>query len=182
MSRERSILKAAAEAFYEKGFHGVGVDELGVRAGLKGPSIYRHFSSKDEILAALLDEALDELMSATEPVYADPARDLERAIRHHIDFAITRRQLVLIYQRDVGSVVDPWRSAFTRRRAEYDARWEALFVARYPSLDNGTAATVSQACLGMIFSTASWPARAAGAAHVPETLERLVFEGLSGLE
>ncbi|MDX6428827.1 MAG: hypothetical protein QOE54_1193, partial [Streptosporangiaceae bacterium] len=38
MGRDRAILDAAAEAFYEKGFHGVGVDELGARAGLSGPS------------------------------------------------------------------------------------------------------------------------------------------------
>jgi AcrR family transcriptional regulator len=182
VSRDRSILDAAAQAFYEKGFHGVGVDELGARAGLSGPSIYRHFSGKDEILATLLNEALDELMAATISVHGDEARDLERAIHHHIRFAIHRRQLVLLYQRDIGALVDPWRKAFTRRRAQYTARWEALFMARYPSLDSSTAATVSQACLGMIFSVAAWPPGAADAAQVPDTLERLVHHGLSTLD
>jgi AcrR family transcriptional regulator len=182
MTRDRIILDAAAEAFYEKGFHGVGVDELGVRAGLSGPSIYRHFSGKDEILARILDEAMDELMAATDPVHGDPALDLDRAISHHIDFAINQRHLVQVYQRDVSSLVGPWRAAFTRRRAEYTDRWESLFVARYPDLDVGVAATVSQACLGMIFSVAAWPERAVTAVHVSKTLEQLIRRGLAGLE
>lgn len=182
MSRDRRILDAAAEAFYEKGFHGVGVDELGTRAGLSGPSLYRHFSGKDEILATLLNEAMDELMAATVPLHGDPAPDLERAISHHIHFAIERSHLVLLYQRDVNAMVDPWRKAFNRRRAQYSARWESLFRTRYPGLADGWAATVSQACLGMIFSVAAWPEPAARAAHVPALLERLVHEGLGTLE
>ena len=58
MDRDRKILDTAAAVFYEKGFHGVGVDELGTRAGLSGPALYRHFSGKDEILATLFNEAL----------------------------------------------------------------------------------------------------------------------------
>jgi AcrR family transcriptional regulator len=181
MSRERVILDAAMEAFYEKGFHGVGVDELGVRAGVRGPSIYRHFNSKDEILATLLNEALDELTRAATPATGDPHQDLTAAIKHHIAFAIERRQLVLIYQRDAGSMANPWRSELARRQAHYDEQWERLFAARYPDLVDGAAGVVSQACLGTIFSTASWPARVANAAHVPETLERLVFQGLASL-
>jgi AcrR family transcriptional regulator len=54
LTRERQILDAAAALFYEKGFHGVGVDEIGQRVGISGPALYRHFKGKDQILAALL--------------------------------------------------------------------------------------------------------------------------------
>ena len=100
MSRERQILDAAAALFYEKGFHGVGVDQIGERVGISGPALYRHFRGKDEILAALFNEALEELISATAAVYTDPHRDLERLIRHHVDFAINRRHLVSVYERE----------------------------------------------------------------------------------
>ncbi len=61
MSRERQILDAAATLFYERGFHQVGVDDIGERVGVTGPAIYRHFSGKDHVLATLYNEALDEL-------------------------------------------------------------------------------------------------------------------------
>src|ERR1019366_10416168 len=78
VDREQRILDTAAAVFYERGFHGVGVDGLGQRAGLSGPTLYRYFSSKDEILAALFNEAMDELVSATAMVYDDPFADLSR--------------------------------------------------------------------------------------------------------
>jgi AcrR family transcriptional regulator len=177
----RRILDGATQAFYEKGFHGVGVDELGRRAGLAGPSIYRHFSSKDEILATLLNEALDELLAATRPQVADPLEDLTRALTHHLDFTIGNRQLVLIYQRDHSAMVDPWRTDFARRRAGYVAQWRTLVEASYPELERQESETVVQACLGTIFAIASWHSAATPGDQVRETVLGLVTNGLTSL-
>jgi AcrR family transcriptional regulator len=177
---DRRILDAAAQAFHEKGFHGVGVDELGVRAGLSGPSLYRHFSGKDEILATLLNEAMDELLSATVPLHDDPERDLHRALSHHIDFAVANRHLVTLYQREVRSLAEPWSGAFARRRAGYTRRWEALVGARFPDLGPEALAATTQACLGLVFSVAVWPERARAVADLDGVLLGLIFHGLLG--
>jgi AcrR family transcriptional regulator len=181
MSRDQVILEAAANAFHEKGFHGVGVDELGARAGLSGPSIYRYFSGKDEILATLLNGAMDELMAATVPVHGDPERDLDRAVRHHVDFALANRQLVTLYQREVRSLGDPWARAFDRRRAQYTRRWEELVAARFPALPATTVAAAAQACLGTVFSVAAWPERTLGAPGLADLVTALARHGLAGL-
>jgi AcrR family transcriptional regulator len=178
VSRDRRILDAAAEAFDEKGFHGVGVDELGARAGLSGPTLYRHFSGKNEILAALLNEAMDELMSATIAVHDDPDLDLWRALRHHVRFALDRRQLVTIYQRESRSLVDPWGKAFARRLAQYTERWEALVSRRYPDRAPDAVAATTQACLGLVFSVATWPKRARSVEGVDELVLGLLAHGL----
>lgn len=178
VARQRIILDAAATAFHEKGFHGVGVDELGTRAGLSGPSIYRHFSGKDEILATLLNEAMDELLAATRPVYDDADRDLRRAVSHHIDFALANRQLVTLYQREVRSLAEPWSKSFARRRGQYTRRWEALVARRFPDLAPATVAAATQACLGTVFSVAAWPDRALAAPGIEDLLSAIVFHGL----
>ena len=54
MTRDDQILAAAEKLFFERSFDGVGVDEIGRVAGTSGSAIYRHFPSKDAILAALL--------------------------------------------------------------------------------------------------------------------------------
>jgi AcrR family transcriptional regulator len=178
MEKDRRILEVSAEAFYQKGFHGVGVDEIGKRAGLSGPAIYRHFGGKDEILATLLNEAMDELMSATVPIHGDPARDLDRALRHHAEFAVAHRHLVNLYQREVRSLADPWKRAFDRRRAQYTERWERLVAQRFPGMPPATVAAVTQACLGMVFSVSYWPARALGHDDVSGLLLDLLAVGL----
>jgi AcrR family transcriptional regulator len=182
MDRDRTILDAAATAFYEKGFHGVSVDELGSRAGLSGPSLYRHFSGKDEILATLLNEAMDELMSATVPVHGNAALDLDRALRHHIGFAVRNRHLVNLYQREVRSLVDPWKKSFDRRRIQYTERWEALFAQRLPTLDEARVSATSQACLGMVFSVSYWPSRALATDDIEALLVTLLSHGAAALD
>lgn len=180
MARDRRILDAAAIAFHEKGFHGVGMDELGTRAGLSGPSLYRYFSGKDEILATLLNEAMDELLGATAEVLDDPLDDLRRALRHHVEFALANRPLITLYQREVRSLVDPWARRFTRRRAQYTRSWEALLARAHPDLDGAAVAATTQCCLGLVFSVAAWPDRALGTPHVADLILDLLARGMNG--
>jgi AcrR family transcriptional regulator len=48
------IRKTARELYYREGIRAVGVDEIVSRAGVTKPSLYRSFSSKDELAAAYL--------------------------------------------------------------------------------------------------------------------------------
>ncbi|RKK05600.1 TetR family transcriptional regulator [Pseudoroseomonas wenyumeiae] len=48
------IRQTAAELFYRAGIRAVGVDEIVNRAGVTKPSLYRAFSSKDELAATYL--------------------------------------------------------------------------------------------------------------------------------
>jgi AcrR family transcriptional regulator len=58
------ILKAARELFYRSGIHGVGVDAIAEAAGTNKTTLYRHFESKDELIAACLREYGRELEAA----------------------------------------------------------------------------------------------------------------------
>jgi AcrR family transcriptional regulator len=52
--RER-LLETAAELFYREGIRAVGVDLVVERSGVAKTSLYRHFGSKDELVAAVLE-------------------------------------------------------------------------------------------------------------------------------
>lgn len=54
--RER-ILTAAADLFYRNGIRAVGVDAIAAAAGTNKMTLYRHFDSKDELVAEYLREA-----------------------------------------------------------------------------------------------------------------------------
>ncbi|MHB1394559.1 MAG: TetR/AcrR family transcriptional regulator [Clostridia bacterium] len=65
-SKER-IMDAAIELFSEKGFFETSVRELAERSNLKVSSLYSHYSSKDEILKAVLDYYQNEMSRASIP-------------------------------------------------------------------------------------------------------------------
>ena len=55
ISTKERILYAALDLFSEKGYDGVGVDLIAENAGLKGPSLYRHYKGKEDIFFSLID-------------------------------------------------------------------------------------------------------------------------------
>ena len=55
MTTKERILYAALDLFSEKGYDGVGVDLIAENAGLKGPSLYRHYKGKEDIFFSLID-------------------------------------------------------------------------------------------------------------------------------
>ena len=63
MTRREEILSRAAELFASRGFHGVSVADLGTAVGISGPAIYKHFPSKDAMLAEMLVSISDELLT-----------------------------------------------------------------------------------------------------------------------
>lgn len=54
LSAREKILKAAAHLFYLEGVRSVSVDAIAARAGVTKKTLYYHFTSKDELIAAYL--------------------------------------------------------------------------------------------------------------------------------
>src|SRR3954454_24170907 len=52
--RRTALLSSAAHLFATRGFDGVSMEDLGASVGVSGPAVYRHFPSKQAVLAALL--------------------------------------------------------------------------------------------------------------------------------
>jgi AcrR family transcriptional regulator len=60
--RKQEILAAAEKLFHERRFDATGIDAIAEEAGITGGAIYRHFGGKNEILAVLLDQAIDAVV------------------------------------------------------------------------------------------------------------------------
>ena len=65
------ILKSARELFYRGGIHTVSVDAIAEAAGTNKTTLYRHFDSKDELVA----ECLRELSRELDRAWAEIERD-----------------------------------------------------------------------------------------------------------
>jgi AcrR family transcriptional regulator len=65
-TRREQILAAAAELFAHRGFHGVGIDDIGAAVGISGPGVYRHFRNKDAVLGQMLVGISETLLAGGE--------------------------------------------------------------------------------------------------------------------
>src|SRR6478609_8201285 len=97
--RRAALLDAAATLFAERGFNGVSIEDLGSAAGVSGPAVYRHFASKQAVLAALLVGVSERLLDGgtrVEDAADDPASALRALIVFHVDFAVTEPDTIRV--------------------------------------------------------------------------------------
>jgi TetR/AcrR family transcriptional repressor of nem operon len=89
-NHKEQIIVAAARRFREQGFDGISVAEIMNEAGLTHGGFYRHFSSKDELVAIASLRAVSETTSKWRKIADDATGDRLKAIansylslRHH---------------------------------------------------------------------------------------------------
>ncbi|NNH71783.1 TetR/AcrR family transcriptional regulator [Nocardia uniformis] len=63
-NRKVQIVRVAARAFAERGYHPVGVDEIAAEVGISGPALYRHFKNKYALLVAAAEMGAQQLLDA----------------------------------------------------------------------------------------------------------------------
>lgn len=75
------ILETAADLFYRNGVRAVGVDLIVARSGVAKTSLYRHFRTKDDLVAAFLQREDQDFWSCWDsvarPLAANPQAELE---------------------------------------------------------------------------------------------------------
>jgi AcrR family transcriptional regulator len=54
------VLQIADELFYARGLHAVGIDEIVARSGAAKATLYAHFPTKDDLIAAYLQQRSDD--------------------------------------------------------------------------------------------------------------------------
>ena len=155
-SRREQILDTAAALFAERGFHGVSVAELGAACGISGPALYKHFPSKDAMLAEMLVEISEELLRVGSE-RSSAAPDAEAAIRAlvdwHVDFALRHRPLIVVQDRDWASLPDHARERVRVLQRRYVALWADRLCEVHTSLGRQPARAMAHAAFGLINST-----------------------------
>ncbi|MFF1681942.1 SACE_7040 family transcriptional regulator [Streptomyces sp. NPDC058256] len=174
-TRREQILKEAARLFAERGFHGVGVDEIGAAVGISGPGLYRHFPGKDAMLAELLVGISGQLLTGAKRRVAEadgnPSEQiLDSLIEGHIDFALDDRPLITLHDRELDRLRDSDRKLVRQLQRQYVELWVEVVREVYPALAEPTARSAVHSVFGLLNSTphlarpGSLPGRATSAA------------------
>jgi AcrR family transcriptional regulator len=71
-ARRHQILTAARRCFTQNGFQATSMQDIFIEADLSAGAVYSHFSGKDEIVAAIADEVIDNITAS-----------LDAALAHH---------------------------------------------------------------------------------------------------
>ncbi len=131
-SRER-ILRAALEAFSERGFDGATMREIAARASVPLGLLQYHFGGKSKLWRAAVDRAFAELRAGLEAVLEDPGPADERErmrllIRGHVQF-VARNPAFVRLMHEEGKRRGP------RMRWMVDRHVKPLYAALLPLIE-----------------------------------------------
>ncbi|MEU3343635.1 TetR/AcrR family transcriptional regulator [Streptomyces sp. NPDC006700] len=158
-TRREQILKEAARLFAERGFHGVGVDEIGAAVGISGPGLYRHFAGKDAMLAELLVGISGQLLTGAKRRLAEadgvagPEAVLDSLIEGHIDFALDDRPLITLHDRELDRLRDSDRKLVRQLQRQYVELWVEVVRRVHPDLGEPAARSAVHSVFGLLNST-----------------------------
>src|SRR5258708_2467939 len=93
-SARQRILATAADLFLREGYRAVGIDTIIERSGVAKMTLYRHFSSKNDLINAFIEQTIQQFWAW-----------FEQAISDHPDSP--RAQLVAIFETLACLVADP---------------------------------------------------------------------------
>jgi AcrR family transcriptional regulator len=180
------VLRRAIELFNRQGYEGTSIGDLARELGVTKSAIYHHVPSKEHLLAAALDEALDGLAAAiTSAVEAAPGASayerLHRAVEESVEILVDHLPAVTLLLRVRGNTAVEL-DALERRRT-IDDQLAALVRAAVEEgslRDDIAPELISRLLFGMVNSLVEWyhPDGPLDAGTLARALTTLAFDGL----
>jgi AcrR family transcriptional regulator len=113
------IIVAATRVFSDRGYHAASMAEIAKAVGIRKPSLYHHVRKKEDLLFAIHEQMIDELIEQTMPVFTSsmtPAEKVRGALKIAMSFVARHRDGVTVF--------------LTEQRAVSGERWNELVVKR----------------------------------------------------
>jgi AcrR family transcriptional regulator len=156
------ILDAAVKNINERGYHGTSMRDIARDAKITAPSIYHHFSSKQEILQDIMVRALGDALSMTRNAVLragpEPADQLSAIVMAWIRFHTTHQPDALVGATEIRSLDHEGRRLVVALRDEQENMFRDIidrgvsdgrFTTRFPH-------EVARAVVAMGYTVANW--------------------------
>ncbi|WP_273735236.1 TetR/AcrR family transcriptional regulator [Mycolicibacterium septicum] len=153
--RQKEFITAAARLFSARGYHAVGINEISAELGLSGPAIYNHYSSKQALLIAVLDDVITSHLEGTRDLVlslADPRETLAAIIDHHLAFVFDQYENIVTWRTEFRNLpeADSHRLRYLQRL--YTAEWARTVSRLRPELDNEVVRAMCDAAIALLQS------------------------------
>ncbi|WP_224165207.1 TetR/AcrR family transcriptional regulator [Arthrobacter sp. StoSoilA2] len=159
-SRREALLAASIRQFAAFGFEAVSLDDIAAEIGVTGPSIYRHFDSKAEMLAAALHRAkevqwMDMWRALSEA--ADASEALQRILSSYIAFSLASPEFLQLAVSERPHLPEEDLRNLMDAQGDYITDLASLVEDIYPSANPEMVRTRVKAALHVISSVVRTP-------------------------
>src|SRR3984957_13578930 len=139
--RRAALLAAAARLFAARGYHSVTIDDIGAAVGIAGPSVYRHFPSKLDLMLAIMADGARQMNSDMARILAEQTG--EAAVRSllaaYSTYSLSNGDVIELLITETVHLPEPHRSTYLGVQRRYIDTWLRLLGDLDPSWPAGHA-------------------------------------------
>jgi AcrR family transcriptional regulator len=131
-ARREAIIDTSAKVFARQGYHATGLTELCAANDLGKGALYHYIESKEELLAAIHDRVMDEVLQGAERVVeagGAPSAQLAMLGDELLDVIHRYPDHVWVFLHEFPALTDERAKQFRVRRREFEDRVEAVLRA-----------------------------------------------------
>jgi AcrR family transcriptional regulator len=186
-ARRQAIVDTSAVVFAQHGYHATGIMDLCAANDLGKGALYHYIGSKEELLAAIHDRVMDEVMLGADRVAeaaGTPSEQLAMLGEELLDVIHRYPDHVWVFLHEFPALTGERAEQFRTRRRGYERRVEAVLQA---GVDSGEFRDVeprltAMAWLGMHNYTYLWlkPGGAMSARDVAKPFAEIFMRGIAG--
>jgi AcrR family transcriptional regulator len=132
IARREAIVDTSARVFAQSGYHATGIAELCDVNGLGKGAFYHYIGSKEELLAAIHDRVMDEVLLGADRVAAEggsPTEQLTALGRELLDVIYRYPDHVWVFLHEFPALTEERAERFRVRRREYERAVERVLQA-----------------------------------------------------
>lgn len=122
MDKRETILKAATSLFAANGFEATSVRRIASESGLSVPGMFHYFSSKEEILAAIMFGIMEEAFARLQEIIdsdSDPEKKLETLCAFYVERYASHQDELTILISERRSLTPQHQKIFIDRQRIY---------------------------------------------------------------
>ena len=121
---DESLIRAAAlSLFAEKGYRATTMTDIGAAIGIRGPSLYKHVASKQELLSQIVMQTMHELLRDQRDALVGEGEHvarLRRMVEAHVRYHATHREEAFVGNREIANLEPATRKRLLSLRARYE--------------------------------------------------------------
>jgi AcrR family transcriptional regulator len=157
-NRLSAVLEAAARLFAQRGYAATSMRDIAQAASMLPGSLYYHFAAKEDLLAAVYEAGVRDIVAAAQAAaerQTDPWDRLEAACVAHLETVLRRSDTAQVLIRVLPEQVPAAAARLKQLRAEYEDLYRAL-VAALPLAADVDRRTFRLMLLGALNWTRFW--------------------------
>ncbi|HUT70424.1 MAG TPA: TetR/AcrR family transcriptional regulator [Desulfatiglandales bacterium] len=161
LQKIQEIYRVIARLFASRGYHSTSMREIAHELGMNKSSLYHYFTSKEDILFKLMNDAMDDALATLQDICVtdvSPEEKLKKVLSFYTQYYAGDQERLILLVNEMNSLNDQSRSLLIQKQRHYVQLIQSILkeLADHGKMKQIDPAIATFAFFGMVHYTVKW--------------------------